>query len=75
VDTRLSDLVCLKRRRANEAVGAVSAGSVVIYFDEFEYWLPHFLSGGEPLTINGFNFERVDNALGTGIVWMEMHIN
>ena len=68
MDTLLSDSLCLKRFRADVSVGAVSAGSIVIHFDVFEYRLSHLLSGGESLTMDGLDLERVKEALGAGIV-------
>jgi len=68
VDTQLSDFQCLKRFRANKAVGAVSAGSIVVHFDVLEYCLSHLLPGGESFTVNGLSLERVKEALGTGVV-------
>ena len=53
---------------ADGAVGAVLAGSIVVHFDVLEYGLPHLLSGGESLAVNGLNLERVEEALGTGII-------
>ena len=50
------------------SVGAVSAGSIVIHFDVFEYRLSHFLPGGELLTVNDLDLERVKEALGAGII-------
>jgi hypothetical protein len=41
MDTSLSKLLCLKRFRAEVAVGAVSAGSIVVHFDVLVYRLPH----------------------------------
>ena len=37
----------------------MSAGSIVIDLDVFEYGLSHVLPGGESLTVNGLNLERV----------------
>lgn len=68
MDIWLSDLFGLKRFRAEVAVGAMSACSIVIYFDIFKDRLSHKLSSGEPLTVNGFNFERVKEALRACIV-------
>ncbi len=68
MDTQLSDLVCLKLCRADKAVGAVSAGSIVVHFDVLEYSLSHLLPGDESLTVNGLDLERVEKALGTGII-------
>ena len=59
-------MVCLKRCRADEAVGAVSAGSIVVHFDVLEYRLSHLLPGGESLAVNGLYLERVEEALGAG---------
>jgi len=59
VDTSLSDSLCLKRFRADVSVDAVSPGSIVIRFDVFEYCLSHFLPGGEALTVNDLDLERV----------------
>ena len=68
MDTQLSDFQCLKRFRADKAIGAVSAGSIVIHFDVFEYRLSHFLPGGESLTMNGLNLERVKKALDASVI-------
>ena len=68
MDTQLSDFQCLKRFWADKAVGAVSAGSIVIHFDVLEYCLSHLLPGGESLTMNGLYLERVEKSIGTGIV-------
>ena len=68
MDTLLSDLLCLKCFRADKAVGAVSAVSIVVHFDVLEYGLSHFLPGGKSLTVYGLYLERVEKALGTGIV-------
>ena len=66
--TSLSDSLCLKHQRADVAVGAVSAGSIVIHLDVFEYRLSHCLPGGESLTVNGLDLERVKETLGAGII-------
>jgi len=68
MDTQLSDFQCLKRFRADKAVGAVSADSIVVHFDVLEYCLSHLLPGAESLTVNGLNLERMEKAFGTGIV-------
>jgi hypothetical protein len=46
----------------------VSAGSIVIHFDVFEYRLSHVLPGGESLTMNSLDLERVKEALGASII-------
>jgi hypothetical protein len=50
-------LLCLKRFRADEAVGAVSAGSIVVHFDVLEYRFPHGLPGGEYFAVYGLHLE------------------
>jgi len=37
--------MCIKRFRADIAGGAVSAGSIVVYLNVFEYSLSHLLAG------------------------------
>lgn len=64
----LSDQFGLKRYRAEVAVGAVSAGSIVINFDVLENGLAHGLPCGESFTVDQFHLERVEETLGTGIV-------
>ena len=48
--------------------GAVSVVSIVIHFDVFEHRLSHVLSGGESLTVNELDLERVKETLGAGII-------
>ena len=50
----------------------MSAGSIVIHFDVFEYRLSHFLPGGESLTVNGLDLERVKETLGAGITILSL---
>ena len=57
MDTHLSDLLCLERMRADVAVGALSASSIVIHFELLEYGLSHLASGGETFAVNGLDFE------------------
>jgi hypothetical protein len=61
-------LMCLKRLWADIAIGAVSASSIVIYFDVLEYCLSHFLPGSKPFSVNSFHLERVEETFGTGII-------
>jgi len=68
VDTPLSDLLCLKRLRADKAVGAVSAGLIVVHCDVLEHRLSPLFPGGESLTVYELYLERVEKTLGTGIV-------
>jgi hypothetical protein len=63
VDASLSDQFRLKRRRADIAIGAVSAVSIVL-----EYCLPHLLPGAEAFAMDCFHFERMKEALSAGIV-------
>jgi len=68
VDTSLSDVKCLKRLRADVAVGTVSTGSIVFHFNVFKYRLSDMLPGGESLTVNDLDLECVKEALGPGII-------
>jgi hypothetical protein len=68
VDASLSDQFRLKRRRADIAIGAVSAVSIVVHFDVLEYCLPHLLPGAEAFAMDCFHFERMKEALSAGIV-------
>ena len=53
---------------AEIAISAVSASSIVIDFNIFEDGFSHVLSGREALPVNGFDFERMKEALGAGVV-------
>jgi len=68
VDTQLSELLCLKRLRADKAVGTVSAGSIGVHCDVLEHRLSHLFPGVESLTVYNLYLERVEKTLGTGIV-------
>ena len=68
MDTSLSDQFCLKRRRADIAISAVSAVSIVVHFDVLEYCLPHLLQGAEAFAMDCFHLERMKEALSAGIV-------
>ena len=68
MDTLLSDIFYLKRFWADIAVGAVSAGSIVIHFYVFEYCLSHFFPCSKSFTMNGLDLEGMKKALGTGII-------
>ena len=46
----------------------MSAGSIVIHFNVFKYGLSHNLPGGESLTVNGLDLERMKEDLGAGII-------
>ena len=61
-------LFCLKRCRADIAVGAVSADSIVVHFNVFEYRLSHLFSGAESFAVDGLHLERVEEALGASII-------
>ena len=68
MDRWLSSLLCLKRFRADKAVGVMSAGSIVIHFDVLlEYGLPYFLAGSESFAVNGLQLERVEETLSAGM--------
>ena len=55
-------------RKILAAVFGRSASSMVIDFNIFEDSFPHMLSSHETLAVNGFDFERVNEALSAGIV-------
>ena len=64
MNTSLSDSLCLNHFRADVSIGAVSAGSIVIHFDVFEYCLSHLPPGGEfdmyrPVLQRAFYFSMV----------------
>lgn len=61
-------MLCLKRFWTDVSVSVVSAGSIVIQLDVFEYRMSHFLPGGKSLTVYGLDLERVKEALGAGII-------
>ncbi len=68
MDTQLSDLLSLKRFWADIAVGAVSASSIVIHNDIFEYRLPHERAGREMFVVDNLHVQRVEETLDDGIV-------
>ncbi len=68
MDTLLSGLLCLKRFRADVAVGAVSAGPIVVCLNVFKHGVAHLLARGEALTVNRFHLQRVEKTLGTCIM-------
>ena len=60
--------VCLKRFWADIAVGAVSAGTIVVHLDILEYRLPQERPGWGPLAENELHLQGVKEALGNGII-------
>ena len=44
------------------------ASSIAVYFDTFKDRLSHQLPSGEALAVITFNFQRVEEALSTGVV-------
>jgi hypothetical protein len=68
MDTMLSDMLRLKRHQAEIANGTVSAGSVVIDLDVFKDRPSHLFATFEPLAMDRLDPERMERALGHGIV-------
>ncbi len=66
--TQLSDLFCLESYRAYLPVSTMSAGSIVVDFNVFEYNTSHFLSRFKSLTMDGLDLQGVKEALCTGII-------
>lgn len=66
-DTAPSDLLCLKRCRADIAVGAVSVGSIVVHLDVFEHAPARLRTRGEALAVDQLHLQGVEEALGAGV--------
>ena len=52
----LADSLCLRRRWADVAIGAVPTGSIVVHFNILESSLPQDGAIGKSFTMNGFHF-------------------
>ena len=68
MDTQLSDLFCLESYWANLPVSTMSADSIVVDFNVFEYNTSHFISRLKFLTMDGLYLKRVEEALCAGII-------
>ena len=67
MDNALSDILKFKVLRAEIAKSTVPSNPVVINFDVLKHMLPHRLAVHQRLVVNGFNFERVEEAFDTGV--------
>lgn len=61
-------MLYLKQLWVGVAIGAVSAGSIVAYFNVFKNCLSHDRPGCGVFTMNGLDLEGVEKALGAGII-------
>ena len=66
--TQLSDLFCLKSYWANLPVSTMTADSIVVDFNVFEYNTSHFISRLNSLTMDGLDLEKVEETLCRGII-------
>ena len=68
MDTRLSDSLCLKCRRADVAVGTVSVCSVVVDLNVLEDRPACRFSGRESFAMDQLGLHRVEETLSARIV-------
>ena len=61
-------LKCLKRHGTDISSGTTATDAIVINFNIFEYSLTHLFTGGEALTVDGFDLQVVKETFCAGII-------
>lgn len=68
MDTVLNEGYVFKLFWTEAATGTVTTPPIVIAFDVIKYCCPHHIPVDKAFTVDAFHFQRVEEALRTGII-------